>query len=38
MSMYVGIGFAILFGLVMFVFYVFSFLTFSKKETQSQFS
>ena len=37
-AMYVGIGFAILFGLVMFVFYLFSFLTFSKKETQSQFS
>ena len=37
-AMYFGIGFAILFGLVMFVFYLFSFLTFSKKETRSQFS
>ena len=37
-AMYVGIGFTLLVGLVMFFFYLFSFLTFSKMETKSQFS
>ena len=37
-GMYVGLAFAVLFGLVMFFFYLFSFLSFSKQETLSQFS
>lgn len=35
---FIGIGFAILFGLIMFVFYLFAFLSFSKQQTLSQFS
>ena len=35
---FAGIGFAIFIALVMFIFYLFSFLTFSKRETLSQFS
>ena len=37
-AMYVSIGVGILFGLIMFLFYLFSFLKFSKQETLSQFS
>ena len=37
-AMYASIGVAILFGLIMFLFYLFSFLKFSKQETLSQFS
>lgn len=37
-TMFAVIGFTIFFALVMFVFYLFSFLTFSKRETLSQFS
>ena len=37
-AMYTSIGVAILFGLIMFLFYLFSFLKFSKQETLSQFS
>lgn len=37
-AMVASIGVAILFGLIMFLFYLFSFLKFSKQETLSQFS
>lgn len=37
-GMYIAIGIAILMGLTMFFFYLFAFLSFSKKETLSQFS
>ncbi len=37
-GMYIAIGLAILMGLTMFFFYLFAFLSFSKKETLSQFS
>ena len=37
-GMFVGLGIAVLFGLIMFIFYLFSFLSFSKQETLSQFS
>ena len=37
-GMYIAIGFAIFMGLTMFFFYLFAFLSFSKKETLSQFS
>ena len=37
-GMYIAIGLAILMGLTMFFFYLFAFLSFSKKETLSRFS
>ena len=37
-GLYVGLGFVVLIGLVMFVFYLFAFLSFSKQQTLSQFS
>ena len=37
-GVYVGIGFSILMGLAMFLFYLFSFLSFGKRETLAQFS
>ncbi len=37
-GMYIGLGFVVLTGLVMFIFYLFAFLSFSKQQTMSQFS
>jgi hypothetical protein len=37
-GLYVGFGFAIAFGLIMFLFYLFTFLHFSKPATMAQFS
>ena len=37
-GMYIGLGFVVLMGLVMFIFYLFAFLNFSKQQTLSQFS
>jgi len=37
-GMFVGIGFTVLIGLVMFFFYLFAFLSYSKQQTLSQFS
>ncbi len=37
-GLYIGIGLVVLMGLIMFVFYLFAFLSFSKQQTLSQFS